>query len=88
MTNEEHAHADCLAMFEKLSAYIDNELDPVTCQDIEKHAANCTACQACLETLKQTVALCKEAPGPRPREAFSRHLKQLIEQLAVPVGDD
>lgn len=82
MPHEDHSHADCLAMFEKLSAYIDNELDPVTCKDIETHAESCTACQACLETLKQTVALCKEIPDPHPREAFSRRLNQLIEEMA------
>ena len=28
-------------MFEKLSEYIDKELDDVTCKDIEKHAQDC-----------------------------------------------
>ena len=83
MSHDPHHHASCLAMFEKLSAYIDNELDPVTCQDIDKHAAGCTACQACLETLKQTVALCREVPGQSPPETFSRRLKQLIQEIAT-----
>ena len=82
MTHDDHQHADCLAMFEKLSAYIDNELDPVTCKDIEKHAAGCTACQSCLETLKQTVALCKEIPDQSPPQAFSLRLKAVIEEIS------
>jgi anti-sigma factor RsiW len=80
--NHDHGHADCLAMFEKLSAYIDNELDPLTCKDIETHAEHCIACQACLATLKKTVALCKEAPDQPPPEAFSQRLKQLIVTMA------
>ena len=87
MAHDHHDHAGCIAMFEKLSAYIDHELDPVTCKDIEKHAENCVACQACLETLKQTVALCKEAPDQSPPEAFSNRLKKLIvEMTKTPAG--
>ena len=55
MAHSEHDHKDCLTMFEKLSEYIDRELDEVTCKDIEKHAKKCVPCNVCLETLKRTV---------------------------------
>lgn len=80
----DHDRKDCLAMFEKLSAYIDNELDDLTCQKIEAHARDCIPCQACLETLRQTIGMCRslatdEEPVP---EAFSSRLKSLILQLS------
>jgi anti-sigma factor RsiW len=59
MSDNNHPHHECIAMFEKLSEYIDNDLDAVTCKDIEQHAKSCVACQACIATLKQTIALCK-----------------------------
>lgn len=71
-------------MFAKLSEYIDNELDALTCQDIEEHARNCIPCKACLETLRQTVGLCRSmAPDEQPvPEAFSNRLKEMIQKLS------
>ena len=71
-------------MFAKLSEYIDNELDELTCKDIEDHARDCIPCKACLETLRQTIGLCRslesdEKPVP---EAFSKRLKTLIQKLS------
>jgi len=81
MTGDDHDHEHCLAMFEKLSEYIDGELDNATCAEIEKHAKNCVACFSCMETLKRTVALCKKVEDqPIPRE-FSKKLKEIIQNL-------
>jgi anti-sigma factor RsiW len=84
MGEENHHHSqECITMFEQLSAYIDSELDEVTCRDIERHLSQCKACKVCLDTLKRTVALCKhldEAPVP---EDFSNRLKHIIRQLAL-----
>ncbi len=78
MSTDDHDHQHCLEMFEKLSEYIDGELDQVTCAEIKKHADNCVACFSCLETLKRTVALCKNvAVKPIPQK-FSRKLKEII----------
>jgi len=35
--NSHHLH-HCLSQLEKLSQYLDRELDELTCQDIERHA--------------------------------------------------
>jgi len=68
-------------MFEKLSEYIDGELDHATCAEIEKHANDCVACFACMETLKRTVALCKNVKEqPIPLE-FSKKLKEIIQNI-------
>ena len=79
-----HNRSDCLAMFAKLSEYPDNELDELTCQDIEDHARACIPCKACLETLRQTICLCRSlAPDEKPvPEAFSNRLKTLIQKMS------
>ena len=82
-TNKNHHHdEDCISMFEKLSEYIDNELDEVSCKDIESHAKSCIKCQVCLETLKRTIKLCKEAEGKPVPELFSRRLKEVVQELS------
>ncbi|MDX2502538.1 MAG: zf-HC2 domain-containing protein [Deltaproteobacteria bacterium] len=81
MTSDDHDHQQCLEMFEKLSEYIDGELDHATCEEIEKHANNCVACFACMETLKKTVALCKNVEDQPIPQDFSDKLKEIIKNL-------
>ena len=82
MPSDDHDHKHCLEMFEKLSEYIDGELDHATCAKIKAHAENCVACFSCLETLKRTVALCnKTEEKPIPPE-LSRKLKDIIKNLS------
>jgi len=81
MSNDRHDHRHCLKLFDKLSEYLDNELDEATRKDIEEHVKECVACFVCLQTLKRTVDLCKQAADrPVPR-AFSRKLWEAIHKL-------
>jgi anti-sigma factor RsiW len=82
MSDVEHNHADCIKMFSRLSEYIDNELDAAACQEFEKHMANCKPCKVCLETLKRTVALCRNMKDQALPEAFSLRLKALLQSLS------
>lgn len=77
-TDPHHSHENCIALFELLSEYIDRELDPPTCKDIEVHIQSCKPCQVCLDTLKKTVALCKNIERRQVPEAFSMKLKKAI----------
>ncbi len=81
MSHNHHSRKDCLALFDKLSAYLDNELDAATCADIKKHAENCVACQSCIDTLRQTVALCHGLKEEKPSPEFSRQLKTLVDEM-------
>ncbi len=83
MTSDQHDHSHCLSMFEKLSEYIDNELDVMTCRDIERHVAECIPCKICLETLKRTVILCKKVDSIPVPESVSVKLKELIQNMSV-----
>jgi hypothetical protein len=88
-TAHDHNRGDCLAMFARLSEYRDNELDELTCKDIEDHAGDCIACRACLETLRQTIGLCRSlTPDDEPvPEAFSKKLKALIQKMSLEKSD-
>jgi anti-sigma factor RsiW len=76
-----HDHKHCLEMFKRLSEYLDNELDDITCKEIEAHVEKCVPCFACMQTLKRTVDLCKQAADqPVPRD-FSEKLKELVQNM-------
>ena len=49
----------CREIFESLSDYIDEELDPDLCDEIEDHMKGCNPCVAFLNTLQKTVVLYK-----------------------------
>ncbi len=81
MSSDDHDHQHCPEMFEKLSEFIDGELDHATCAEIQKHAEDCVACFSCLETLKRTVALCKNVGDKPIPPDFSEKLKEIIENM-------
>ena len=82
MTSDQHDHSHCLSMFEKLSEYIDNELDVLTCRDIERHVEACVPCKICLETLKRTVKLCKKVDSIPVPDSVSLKLRELIQSMS------
>lgn len=43
----------CKEILEKLSEYLDGELDPKLCQDLETHMEDCHPCLIFVNTLKK-----------------------------------
>ena len=76
---------DCKKYFESISEYLDGELGPDDCQQIEQHLKECPECQDCFDALKKTIDLCRkssreEVPGDmrerlrsKLRDCFSDH---------------
>jgi predicted anti-sigma-YlaC factor YlaD len=58
--SEHHDCMDCKKIFEKLSEYIDQELDQEECLVFEEHIRNCRPCLEFLETLHSTIKLSKQ----------------------------
>jgi anti-sigma factor RsiW len=81
MMCEIHEHPHCLELFSKLSEYIDGEMDEAQRRQIEAHVAECVACFACLQSLKQTIALCKQAGRQTVPEVFSEKLQTMIQDI-------
>ena len=59
----------CQEVFSLLSEYLNLELPPGACQEIETHLAGCPPCDAFAESLCKTIDLCRgyepgELPGP------------------------
>jgi RNA polymerase sigma-70 factor (ECF subfamily) len=71
----------CLKRLGRLSAYLDRELPPEACEEIQKHMAGCADCRAVLKTLKKTIALCRRAPGKHlSRAAMNRVLRAISKE--------
>jgi RNA polymerase sigma-70 factor (ECF subfamily) len=65
---------NCKEVLALLSDYLDLELPPDACDQIEHHLAGCSPCEEFAESLRKTVALCKTfepraMPGPLSAEA-------------------
>ena len=90
---EPHRHDEnCEEVFALLSEYLDLELPPETCKQIEQHVAGCGPCVEFTESLRKIVDLCRqykpaELPAPMGQEARSRLLEVWRRMLANRSGD-
>jgi anti-sigma factor RsiW len=81
MANANYDSKHCLQMFKRLSEYLDNELDEATSKELERHVQQCVSCFVCLQTLKRTVDLCRQAENQPVPKAFSEKLKEMIQNM-------
>ncbi len=75
----EHMHKNCDELLGSLSAYIDGDLPPELCEELEKHLAGCNDCRVVLNTTKRTIDLVHspiEKPA-LPEEVRERLFKRL-----------
>lgn len=77
----------CKEVFSLLSEYLDLELPPDACQEIETHLAGCPPCIEFADSLRRTVDLCRrykptELPGPIGREAREQLIEAYQKMLA------
>ena len=50
----------CSKYIQNIADYIDGEIDQTLCAELEKHLEGCENCRIMVDTLKQTVVLCRE----------------------------
>ncbi|MFO7986758.1 MAG: zf-HC2 domain-containing protein [Desulfatiglandaceae bacterium] len=68
--------------FDRISDYVDGELNPEDCRKIEQHLRECPKCRACFHSLKQMRQLCEAASQEKlPPEMHRRILNTLRECL-------
>jgi len=70
--------SDCKEHFEKLSAYLDGELQDEDAAEIIKHLEECDCCKTCLETLQKSRELLTRMPAPEMPEDMKSRLKDCI----------
>ncbi len=86
----EHVHLNCESLLGSLSEYIDGELSPQLCQEIEEHLAGCENCRLVLNTTRRTIDLVQAPPEKTnlPDDVRERLFKRLLldNYLAVKSG--
>ena len=70
----------CKEVFSLLSEYLNLELPPDACQEIETHLAGCPPCIEFAKSLRKTIELCRsyrptELPGPIVKNAREQLLE-------------
>lgn len=51
----------CHALIQTISDYVDGELAPALCVELERHLQDCENCQIVVDTLRKTIELYKDA---------------------------
>ena len=73
----------CKAVQTQIGAYLDGELDAVSCRAIERHCADCASCANLVTGLEKTIGLCREAGrAPLPPAVRARAREQMKRLLA------
>ncbi len=86
---EPHQHSEqCQEIFALLSDYLDLDLPPEACQEIENHLAACSPCVDFAESLRKTIELCRryraaELPSPLGESAREELLAAYQKMLAA-----
>ena len=70
----------CMDILEKISDYLDKELDPAICKEIENHVKDCEPCIAFVNTMKKTVELFN-AEGRREQQTPEQISGKLLKFL-------
>ncbi len=55
----------CEELLKAISDYIDGDIDPSICEELEKHLKDCEPCQIVIDTVRKTILLFK---GTEPYE--------------------
>lgn len=69
----------CKEVFAVLSQYLDMELPPDSCQELESHLEGCPPCIEFVESLRKSIDLCRKySPTelPQPLSEKARHQLQ------------
>lgn len=73
-------HRRCKELLHSLSDYIDGELAPRLCAEIERHMAECGNCRIVVDTLRKTIFLYQQTASEYatlPGEARERLFRAL-----------
>lgn len=57
----------CKRLLDQLMAYLDGELTPARCREVERHVAACECCGTMTDNVRAVMALCRsDRPTPVP----------------------
>lgn len=76
-----HVHDEkCKEVFALLSEYLNLELPPDACAEIENHLAGCPPCIEFAESLRKTIELCRNYRPTEMPQALGEQARQQLMQ--------
>ncbi len=83
-TQPHHSHSkgQCLKILRRLSAYLDNDLSVGVCEEIRKHLGACPNCEVFVNSLRETVSLCRHMDPPPLSPSLKARLRSEILKAA------
>lgn len=72
---------ECREIFACLSEYLDGELDPDICSQLDGHMEGCPPCQAFLESLRRTIALTRYLPAQELPDDYRDELLEAYRKM-------
>lgn len=71
---------ECQTIFAMLSEYLDGQLPPATCEELETHIRDCPPCVAFVDSLKKTVRLGKQYSPPAEAPPISPEVRSALSE--------
>ena len=68
----------CSKYIQNIADYIDGEIDETLCAKLEEHLKNCNNCRIMVDTLKQTVVLCRDGKKEKLPPELEEKLNSLL----------
>ncbi|MBW1789338.1 MAG: zf-HC2 domain-containing protein [Deltaproteobacteria bacterium] len=71
---------NCRKHFHRISEYLDGELDERICAEIERHLKDCPKCRDCIDSLRDTIRLCREGSEEEVSDDFRTRLRASLRE--------
>lgn len=70
----------CDQLLKLLNDYVDGEVDPAICQELQKHLGDCDACRVVVDNLRRTISLYKDGQEYELPAEFRSRLDQALRE--------
>lgn len=70
----------CEELLALLNDYVDGDIDPAVCEDLEEHLAGCNPCQVVVDNIRKTITLYKGGELYEPPRPFRERLHRLLRE--------
>ena len=81
--SEQQPSARCKRLFALLSDYIDQQIDPSLCADVEGHLGDCSPCKAYLASLEETVRRCQRHCTEELKAKVRAQVRELLRESSA-----
>jgi anti-sigma factor RsiW len=71
----------CRRVLAQVSGYLDGEIDPASCEALERHCRSCPECAALVRGLRDAVGLCRQVAAKPLPAAVRRRARASVRRL-------